>query len=316
MKSYFFAISLSFFTVTAFAQQAPKLEVSTGAAQGSTYTQMFNEIKQLCGQTVEMNPHFSSGSIENLNRLVGNKVNGAFTQGDVLWLKSQTDNMSNVKTLLALHPEEVHIITLVEGRKKTTGILGSAGGWLPDRVTGAQVVQINDLSNLGGMTVAAAGGSHMTAQALLLLTQIPFSVVEAPSNDEAINMLRDGRADAVIGVGGAPLGWVEKLDRSFKLVPIFEMQKEKLKSLYTNTSLSYPNLGAAGIPTVSTEALFVTREYKTPRFVQALGKLRSCVHQSIDELRETIGGHVAKWQAVDVNNKGKLPWYELPAAAQ
>lgn len=307
-------IPLSIAVASVFAQAKPELKVATGGpADKSTYTKMFDEIAQLCGGDMTLTGVRTSGSIENLSQLTTNKVNGAFVQSDVLWLMSQNTNMTGIKTLLALHPEEVHVVAPVVSQRKTESAWGKLGNILPDRVSGSQSVQINDLAGLAGMNVAAAGGSVDTATAIKLLTLIPFEVVRASTNDEAVAMMKEGKVDAVIGVGGAPLGWIEALGSNYKLVPIFDLQKEKLKQLYTPTTVNYPGLNSTGIPTVYTEALFVTREYKTPRFVQALSKLRSCVYTNIDELKETIGFH-AKWQTVDVNNKGKLPWYELPAA--
>lgn len=67
-----------------------------------------------------------------------------------------------------------------------------------------------------------------------------------------------------------------------------------------------------GVNTVATDALFVTREYKTPKFVEALAKFRGCLLANLDDLKEATGMH-PKWQAVDAANKGKWPYYELPA---
>jgi hypothetical protein len=84
--------------------------------------------------------------------------------------------------------------------------------------------------------------------------------------------------------------------------------------VYRPAVLNYQSMGARGIPSVATEALFVTREYKTARMIEALSKFRSCVNTELDQLKETTGTH-PKWQAVEAGNKGKWAWYELPTAA-
>ena len=63
---------------------AQTLQVSTGGPKG-TYHQMLLEMRAICTDGIQLIPMESSGSVENLARLVGNKVNGAFTQTDVLW---------------------------------------------------------------------------------------------------------------------------------------------------------------------------------------------------------------------------------------
>lgn len=284
---------------------AQTLQVSTGGPKG-TYHQMLLEMRAICTDGIQLVPMESSGSVENLARLVGNKVNGAFTQTDVLWVKSRTENLNNVKTLLALHPEEVHIIARSEER--ATGFFDRAKALIG---RGENTGPIHDASQLAGRTVAAAGGSFVTADAFRLQSEIRYNIVEAQSNDRAMEMLRDGRADAVMAVGGAPLAWVEALGREYRLVPVLEVQRERLKTIYNPATLSYTGMGAAGVPTVSVDALLVTREYKTKRFMEQLAVLRACVYANIDEFRETIGYH-PKWQLVDVNNRGKMPWYDLP----
>ncbi len=219
----------------------------------------------------------------------------------MLWIRGKTENLNAIKTLIALHPEEVHVIALAQSKKKQGGVFGM----------GATSIEFHDFASLSKQRVAAAGGSHVTAQALKLLSDVDFEIIEAPSNETAIQLLRTGDVEAVVAVGGSPLPWIEQLDRTFKLLPFGEIQKEKLKTLYSSATLNYSNLAAMGIPTVATDALFVTREYKTARMQSGLGQLRQCVYKSIDDLRETIGYH-PKWQVVDPTYKGKLPWYDLP----
>jgi hypothetical protein len=72
-------------------------------------------------------------------------------------------------------------------------------------------------------------------------------------------------------------------------------------------------VNAAGVTTVATDALFVTREYKTPAMVNSLAKFRACALAKVLELQETTGSHPA-WQGVDPANRGKWAWLELPAA--
>lgn len=90
------------------------------------------------------------------------------------------------------------------------------------------------------------------------------------------------------------------------------MLAERLKGVYRPARLNYAKMGAAGVPTVATDALFVTREYKTAKMVDSLSRFRGCALSKIDELKETTGTHPA-WQRVDPANRGKWAYYDLPA---
>lgn len=280
--------------------QAQSLKVATGGPKG-TYSTMFKELNNACASDVPLVEVNSSGSNDNITLLTGNQVNGAFTQTDVLYFRARTEELGNVKTLLTLHPEEVHVLARADSGLKAGGMLG----------VGGKAVVFSDIAGLGGHKVGAAGGAFTTAQVIRLQTEIPFQVEQFSSNADLLAALSNGRVQAALMVGGAPYGEVANLGNDFKLLSIPESVAAKLKGVYRAARLSYPKMGAAGVPTVATDALFVTREYKTPKMVESLAKFRVCALQAIEGLKETTGTH-AKWQAVDVNNRGKWAWYELP----
>lgn len=280
---------------------AQTLKVATGGPKG-TYSTMFKELNGVCANDVPMIEVNSNGSNDNITMLSGNQVNGAFTQTDVLYARARTEELGNLKTLLALHPEEVHLLARSDSGLKSGGMLG----------VGGKPVVFSDISSLASYKVGAVGGSFTTAQVIRLQTEIAFIVEQFNSSADLIAALTEGRIQAALMVGGAPYGEIAALGPDFKLLAIPESVAAKLKSVYRPARLSYAKMGAAGVPTVATDAIFVTREYKTPKMVQALAKFRACAIEKIDELKETTGTH-AKWQAVDVANKGKWAWYDLPA---
>ena len=280
---------------------AQQLQVATGKA-GDTYSTMLKQLAQRCSSGVAIIEHNSGGSNDNINRLVGNQVNAAFVQSDVLWLRARIEDLGNVKTLLALHPEPVHIVGKAQSGLKSGGVMG---------IGGSEVV-FPDLAALAGRRIGAAGGSLVTAQVIRLQSEIPFHVMPFDSGDQVMAALDKGEVEAALFVGGAPLASVAKLGPTYKLIPISAPVMEKLKGVYRPARLNYSKMGAAGVTTVATDALFVTREYKTPRMVDGLAKLRSCALESLDDLKETTGTHPA-WAQVDPANRGKWPWFELPA---
>jgi TRAP-type uncharacterized transport system substrate-binding protein len=272
------------------------LKVATGSAKG-TYSAMFKEVYQVCGSEVGMVEIASTGSQENITNLVGNQVNAAFVQSDVLYWRARTEELGNVKTLLALHPEQIHFVA--KAGTKVGGKMGFGGSAL------------ENIGQLAELKVGAAGGSSITSQVIRVQSEIPYSTVIYDNNDLALKALAEGKVDAVLLVGGAPLGSVASLGADYKLLSIPAGAVEKLKGVYRPARLNYPKMGAAGVTTVSTDALFVTREYKTEKMVQSLARFRACASAKVEELKETTGTHPA-WQAVDTSNKGKWPYYELP----
>lgn len=283
---------------------AQQLKVSTGSKTG-TYSKMFNELQEACGSAVGLVEMESSGAVENIDRLIGNRVNAGIVQTDVIYLRAKTDDLGRVKTLFTLYPEEVHIVAL-SAAKREGGMLGFGG----------KDVRMETISDLSGKRVGAAGGSVVTARVIQLVGEIAYTIQEYGTSAQALEALSKGAVDAVITVGGAPLPALEALGPQYKLLRVNERMVDKLRTVYVPTRVSYSKMQAStGVTTIATEAIFVTLDYKTADYVNGLLKLRSCVTSKIDELREKAGNH-PKWSAVDPTNKGKWIWYEPAVAAQ
>lgn len=279
---------------------AQSLKVSTGGSSGS-YSRMFKELSNVCQQEIQLVELNSAGSMQNIDRITGNEVNAAFVQTDVLFFRGRTEELGNIKTLVTMHPEEVHVLTLAESKQKEGGTLGF----------GAKSVQLNSITDLANRLVVASGGSYITAQVIRLQTEVPFQVVETKSTADSIAMVTSGQASAAIIVGGAPVGDLAQLGREYKLLTFSEATMGKLKNVYKPAKLNYSKLTQSiGVQSVSTDALFVTREYKTPKFVEGLGKLRACINKNVPFLAEEIGMHPA-WSKVKVGDSSKWPMLEL-----
>lgn len=306
-KLYQAGCALAILAITALASidasAQVTLKVATGGPSG-TYSPMYKELYGACKDDVSMVEQNTSGSNENVDLLVGNKVNAAFVQTDVLHLRARTENLANVKTLVALHPEEVHFIALSGLGMKSGGFLGY----------GSTKTEFTAVTQLAGLKLGAVGGSVTTAKLIKLLSDIPYEIVEYGKNEEMLGALKTGTIHVAVMVGGQPMSAVEALGAEFKLLDVPEATAAKLKDVYKPARLNYRKMGAAGIRTISTDALFVTREYKTPKMIESLSKFRACALSKVDELKETTGTH-PKWQAVDASNHGQWPWYGLPESA-
>lgn len=284
----------------AVAAHAQQLVVATGAPEG-TYSKMFDQAVGVCQQRLVLTPYkpATSGSVQNVELLMGNKVNAGIVQADVLFFRAMTDNRTanTIKTLFGLHPEEIHLVARADG-VKDGGILGFGG---------TRVI-FNDVTDLEDRNIGAVGGSVITANILAAQSGIKMNVIAMNSNADALSALRDKKVDAVVVVGGQPMTLISELSSEFKLLSINEKTAEKLNAIYSKATLNYSNVGANGVPTLATQALFVTRDYRTPEMVEALIAFRSCVKEKVSSLAETLGNH-EKWQDVDPNNMGKWPVY-------
>lgn len=300
MKKILFLAAALCVSALSFAQQ---LQVSTGDPKGSTYTSMFATMGKYCGGQIALVPMPSSGSVENLDRLMANTVNAAFVQSDMLFMRAMTEDLGAIKTLLALHPETVHFYAPQASGIKTGGVMG----------VGGKEVVLSDITQLAGLRVGAAGGSVVTAGVIKLQADIGYTLVTYETNDQAHAALVKGEVNAVVRVGGQPLAGIASLPAGFKLLAVNPATAEKLKNVYRPTRASYRNLNAAGVPTVTTDALLVVRNYKTPKMVDALGAFRECVLGNLDEIKETTGTHGA-WQSVRSDNRGLWPWFEAAGA--
>jgi len=266
---------------------------------------MLRELTGACQTSLVLDEQNTSGSVENVDLLVGNKVSAAIVQTDVLKFRARDDAQiaANIKTLFTLHPEEIHLVTRADGHTE--------GGWgIGGLKFGGERIILNDFQDLKGRNVAAVGGSIITAKVLSANSGVDFNVVESYTNNgDALQALQENKVDAVVMVMGAPAAAIQALGKEYKLLPVTGAPAEKLTSIYDTTKLTYNNLSSsAGVPALSVQALFVTRDYKTPQMVSGLHALRDCFKDQLDTLKETIGTH-PKWQQVDASSAGKWVTY-------
>lgn len=305
MKKSFVAIALAFAVSTAFAQAEP-FEVATGDSKGgSTYSQMYREFAQRCSSMMPLRERETTGSVQNVSLLTGNQVKGAFVQTDLLFFTKMTDEakVANVKTLFAMHPEQLHFVARADVKKE--------GGYLGGRLGGKEV-SFNTIADLKGRAVGAVGGSVTSARVFSAQSGLNFAVQEFATNDLLKVALLEGKVDTVLVVGGAPHKLVESLDARFRILPVDAATVTKVAGVYSPAKLSYSNLGAAGVPSVSTQALFVTRTFRSAETQQQLADLRACFVKQLPNIQDAAKSHPA-WQRVNELDKGKWAWYELPA---
>lgn len=299
VKNVFKAFLVSILLATFGSAYAQSLTIATGGTKGSTYSAVFNELNQRCGDNGNISEVHSGGSNDNIDMLVGNKVNAGIVQTDVMFFRSQTEDLGKIKTLFALFPEQVHFVARAEGQKEG-GVFGIGG----------KEVHFNTISDLAGRNVGASGGSVLTSKVAAKYSKINWTTVEFKSNDEALAALQAKTVDAVVIVGGQPMAAVSALSSAYKLLSVPAPVQATLKDVYLPSRASYRNINAAGVPTISTQAIMVAREYHSAKFVTALSQYRACFNKNLDDLQETTGTHPA-WQEVKAGDQGKWAWMDL-----
>lgn len=276
-----------------------ELLVASGVPDGTYHTMMQEIIKACTSDTLTFQEVPTTGAEETISLLLeGNSANVGILQTDGVALRQKDDSkrVSNLRVLMTLHPEEVHFVVPAQASVTRGGkqILG----W----TIFGESISLSSVDQLAGKKVGVWGGSAVTAKAIQWKASVPYVIVEYPNRDQTLAALMSGEVDAIMAVGGQPLKWLKEASTGkYRLVSLPQSVIEKLTnepgSVYRQETLYYRNLDAAGLATVATDALLVTRAYKGS-IVRELNELRQCIIDKLPDFQEEVGHH-QKWQQVD-----------------
>jgi uncharacterized protein len=258
-----------------FCQPALALTIATGTPEG-TYYQIAQDIKQIAekeGIPVEIIQ--TNGSFDNINLLGLEKVDLAILQLDVLKVTSDAmqakagfNVLKEIKVILNLYFEEIHVITKNDG--------------------------IRSLSQLEGKKVAVGperSGSALTPEVLLTAYDLRVEKFFDAPND-ALQKLERGELDALIFVGGAPVPAFEKLDPSFRFVRL--PSNPILERLYQRKKIDkgvYPWAGE--VETFAVPSAIMTRDRRDSEYVTLIQRLLLTILSNKEKL-DAIGH--PKWK--------------------
>lgn len=302
MKRTLFAVLMLLTFAVGFVGAQDRILIGASSVSG-TYEKMVSELSDYCSTdnfVIDVSPKVKGGVLQNLDALKGNQVSAAFVRADVVFAMSQSDPAyHNFKTLVALYPEDIHILVLRQSRTKKLGVF--AFGYQ----------EFTTASDLAGFAVGAASGGNITAR--ILTGQLHFSdVKDYQTGKEVFAALDSGEISAAVFVGGTPLPALESLSGDkYKLLPIGEGVAAVLSGVYRRANISYSNLRSGSVPTLSSDALIITRKYTTPKMIAPQAKFRQCFYDHLTELQEEPG-KAPKWQEVNLQNHGTWDWYEIP----
>lgn len=305
----FSAIVAATTALVAYTAANAEITVSTGGPKG-TYHQFFVDIKQVCGDKVDLVELPSKGGDENLTNLVEKAAHVGFVQTDTLKFVSMKDprvNEADLQTLVPLYNEEVHLIA--KGATKTSGGLN-----LGFTTIGGKTVAVSKLEDLQGMKVGAWGGSITTASAMNVFGNIGMNLIPftAANPDAAAKAALDkGEIDVILAVGGQPLGFAKTLTPAYRLLEITSASSSKM-SFYVPARINYTNMNAS-VGTIAAKSYLVTRNIRSAKLKAELSALKACITDHIDDLVD--GKFHPKWKEVKVDDPTVWAKYETVAVA-
>ena len=260
-----------------YASMASAFTIATGPSDGSYY-QIAQDIKNVAGKEgIELQVMPTKGSLENIHLLGTGKVDLAIVQLDALRFVSEIlkqqkglDLFDDIKVVLNLYPEEIHIIS--------------------------NKSDIQTFYNLDGKRVSVGtegGGTAVTAAVLFAAYDIK-ATVSFDTFEDAMKKMEQGNLDAVMFVGGAPVPFITKLDGKSHFVRL--PANPGLEQIYLRTKLGKSQYGWAGedTETYAVPASIMGLDKKDENYVSQMQGLVLAILNNRDYLR--ANGH-PKWKS-------------------
>jgi len=254
-----------------------QLNILSGV-EGGSYNQVANDINKISGNSHKI--LLSKGSSYTFHNLMmkPQKYDVAFLQGDVMLVgKEQYEGVENVKVLLSLGMEEIHLVT----------------------TKSSNINSLKDLSEKFIGIGTKEQGTSITAQVIHSLTGFNLYLVGIPF-DDCFDALLSGKIDAFFFVGSAPVSKLNDLDdkykNEFKLVPI---KHQSLTKYYKKTVIKAGTYSwvTEDVETYGINHVMATNiEKETPERVEQLTKLLTAIKENIEKLQKE--GHPV-WKQVD-----------------
>lgn len=308
LKDLAVSLVLTFFCMSAaLAQALPTIPVSTGSKTGS-YFKFMTQVQEVCPE-VRLNIQESAGTTANFDAMEANEVSVAPGQLDVANLYKRTKDMSNIKLLVPLFPEQVHFLTRADVVKKeggyNLGFIGNVGG---------KEVQLRNVLDLAGKKIATAGGSYMTAKMFAIDSGISIQPIDAGSADKAMAGVLAGTYDAAIFVGAAPLGTITGTKEapnpkitSLRLLEVPDAVMSKLSIFKKAQPLTYRGMGPGGDNVQAIEVMsgLFTQNYGKSPMGDAIYALQQCLIREAPGQAAVPGRHPA-WR--NIRTTAGLNW--------
>lgn len=296
MKSFVIASFLAI-SATAFAAPAADapaadcdgVKIATGP-KGKGYSNLFADIKKVCGAKVNLCEVNTSGGLDNLTSLSTKEADLGFVQVDT-WntMKASDDNIAALQLVMPLNNNYLHVITSangfsIQGEKKYGFLKGDA----------KQVV-VNSFTDLRGQRVAAVGSAQLLARQLNKQLGYGMQVIDAKDDNAAFDMVKSGQVAAALTVSGwqgnkGPVGSLTQAS-GLTMVPFNAPVSEPFKV----KPLNYKGIAVYNNNSLGVLNVLVTRPFSGQRSAN-VSALQSCLQSNLTELKE--GPYQAGWNEV------------------
>jgi TRAP-type uncharacterized transport system substrate-binding protein len=266
------------------------LRVATGP-RGKVYERLFADMRSVCGAEVALCAVPSEGGLQNLSLLSASQADIGLAQLDTVEaMKDGDDNVRQLQVLMPLHSNLLHVISLTAGSKvDVTTVLGR-----PVPGTGRTLL-VRSYDDLRGLRVAAVGSAQLMGQMISKQLGLNIAVDNADSDDQALEMLRSGRIQAVFTTVGWPSPLVARLrDDTYTLV---RYEAKTAPGSYQVVKRNYQNLGALNHPFLAAPNLLLSPPFKASGgYFKRVAALRRCLVKNLDTLQE--GSYHPGWKEI------------------
>ena len=214
----------------------------------------------VCGPAgVILSARTSQGTVDNLRAVNNGAVDSGFADGDLIAAAVAGEGVfrrpaRHLRVIAALFPEEAHLVVAAK----------------------SDIRSVEDLRGRRVLLGPPDSGGAVRSRAILSAYRV--RVREIVSDQNAGQMMRDGKIDAYFTVAGVPLDSVKTLlaDHVARLAPIDGEGRDRLIQMVPQLERAvipagaYP--GSAAVETVSTRAWWVTRDSESDSLIYGMAR--------------------------------------------
>jgi TRAP-type uncharacterized transport system substrate-binding protein len=282
---------LSFNSLAEDTSASNALRIGSGP-DGKVYQLLVRDMQAMCGNEVPIVNVSTIGGIPNLMKLASSEADLGIVQLDTLRKMSESgdESLQSLQAVMPLHTNLLHILSLREG-----SLIGEKriGNFIVSMTGETRIVR--SFSGLKGMKVAAVGSTMLLGERLNNQFNHGMDLRKANSDDEAVQMLRENKVQAVFTDGGWPLPSISKhkSDSGLQLVN-YDLNAPTQFSIVKR---NYENLDQYNIQFLGSPNLLVTRPFKPNGDMgKKVAALQNCLLKNLEKLQE--GRFHAAWKEI------------------
>jgi len=298
----------------AVAQAQDTFQLGTGGTGGAYFT-FGQELSGQCGQEVGFTAALQeSGTPGNVSDMLANQKPWGMGQLDWLVFEGMSQDLSRIKVLAPLFPEQVLFIIKSDLVTKDTSVQGKMLGWIGMN-KGAPLI---DITSLAGLPVVSFGGAHATASLIRLQGGVAYNLLPPKTSfKEAWDSVQSGQAAAMVAVQGFKNGNFRGLPDAelakVRFLPIPPQVANQFKS-YRPAKASYPKM--APVQTIEVMSALLTYDYQKGSMAARTKALQECLYRVSDDMASTPGKSPAWRNVKDKDTELAWPRWNPPAAVK